>query len=290
MKKTKKVVKKSGFYEYVNNNFKDSWGYVKESKNYILLTFALFIVSGVLGYLLPDLFREQLTALIKELIEQTKGLGLFGMISFIITNNIKSSFFGLFLGIFFGIIPLGMVIVNGFLIGFVSNTAVSEAGITILWKLLPHGIFEIPAVIISIGLGIKLGLFLISYKKRIKGICACFISLVSFAFLISFLSVIISLIIGLKDPQNLQKYSSEIYSNELMSNPLFLTIYFLVIFLIWVLSIYIGLLIFSKKERKEIINRLIEYIKNSIKVFLLIVIPLLVVAGIIEGILIILTS
>ena len=223
MKKTKKGVKKSGFYEYVYSNFKDAWGYVKESKNYILLTFTLFIISGVLGYLLPDLFREQLTTLIKELMEQTKGLGLFGMISFIITNNIKSSFFGLFLGLLFGIIPLGMVIVNGFLIGFVSNVAVNEAGITILWKLFPHGIFEIPAVIISIGLGIKLGLFQARYKKdRRRGVGSFIISIATFLFILGVLSAIISIIMVGSDPSKLKEYSPDTMNNPSIFNNLFL--------------------------------------------------------------------
>lgn len=286
MKKTKKGVKKSGFYEYVYSNFKDAWGYVKESKNYILLTFTLFIISGVLGYLLPDLFREQLTTLIKELMEQTKGLGLFGMISFIITNNIKSSFFGLFLGLLFGIIPLGMVIVNGFLIGFVSNVAVNEAGITILWKLFPHGIFEIPAVIISIGLGIKLGLFQARYKKdRRRGVGSFIISIATFLFILGVLSAIISIIMVGSDPSKLKEYSP-----DTMNNPLFLGIYFAGIIIAWLISIYIGLLVFRINQIREIRDLLKKDIKNSIKVFLLIVVPLLVVAGIIEGILIIITS
>ena len=38
--------------------------------------------------------------------------------------------------------------------------------IFILWRLLPHGIFELPAVIISIGIGIKIGLDI--WKKDAK--------------------------------------------------------------------------------------------------------------------------
>ena len=34
-----------------------------------------------------------------------------------------------------------------------------------LWKILPHGIFELPAVFIALGIGIKLGMFIFQKKK-----------------------------------------------------------------------------------------------------------------------------
>ena len=41
-------------------------------------------------------------------------------------------------------------------------------GIFILWRLLPHGIFEIPAIIISISMGLRLGSFLFVYHGKKK--------------------------------------------------------------------------------------------------------------------------
>jgi len=38
--------------------------------------------------------------------------------------------------------------------------SVGIEGYGILWRLVPHGIFELPAVFISLGLGIKLGTFI----------------------------------------------------------------------------------------------------------------------------------
>jgi stage II sporulation protein M len=70
------------------------------------------------------------------------------------------------LGVFFGIFPLFVAIVNGYLLGFVSRFAVEEGGILILWRLIPHGIFELPAVIISIGLGLKLGVSMIGKNRK----------------------------------------------------------------------------------------------------------------------------
>src|SRR3989344_2332310 len=66
----------------------------------------------------------------------------------------------------FGILPLLSIIANGYLVGFVSSMAVQEAGFNSLWRLFPHGIFELPAVFISFGLGIKFGTFIFKKNKK----------------------------------------------------------------------------------------------------------------------------
>ena len=58
-------------------------------------------------------------------------------------------------------------IVNGYILGFVMLKSVQANGALVLWKLLPHGIFELPALFISLGLGVKLGAFIFK-KNKIK--------------------------------------------------------------------------------------------------------------------------
>tara|TARA_Y100000034_G_C6716675_1_gene316852 strand:- start:368 stop:697 length:330 start_codon:yes stop_codon:yes gene_type:complete len=70
------------------------------------------------------------------------------------------------LGIFLGIFSFLILIVNGYVLGFVASKSVAVEGILVLWRLLPHGIFEIPAVMISAGLGLKLGAYLFVKHKK----------------------------------------------------------------------------------------------------------------------------
>jgi stage II sporulation protein M len=154
---------------YVYSNFKFGLHYIKTLKNYILGVFILFLLISFFGFFFPYFFNEQIIKLLTELLEKTKDLGSLELISFIITNNIKSAFFGMIFGIFFGIISLGIIIVNGYILGFVVKEAITIEGFPILFRLIPHGIFEIPAVIISIALGLKLGMFLFVYKEKNKG-------------------------------------------------------------------------------------------------------------------------
>ena len=262
----------------VYDGFKYSLKYTRDSKNYIFFGLFLFLISISLGYAFPKLFEEQLIQMIKELLQQTIGLDAFGMIKFIVFNNVKSSFFGLFFGLLFGILPMVMIVVNGFLLGFVATRAVSSDGILVLWKLFPHGIFEIPAVIISVGIGLRLGLFLFSIKNKTKGFAAFVISLVCFFFLFSFFSVILSLFLHSANPVDLQNNYS-----LLMKNPVFFTFYLALMFFFFALSSYLSLYIFLKKERVLIIKDYFFNIRSAIIVFVFLIIPLLVIAGIIEG-------
>ena len=45
------------------------------------------------------------------------------------------------------------------------RAASDKIGINVLFRLVPHGIFELPSFIISLGLGLRLGLYLF-LKKR----------------------------------------------------------------------------------------------------------------------------
>ena len=87
------------------------------------------------------------------------------LIKFIFVNNIQSSFFGIIFGVFLGIFPVIGAIGNGYILGFVSLMAFEKEGIDVLLRLLPHGIFELPAVFISLGLGLKFGTFIFQKNK-----------------------------------------------------------------------------------------------------------------------------
>ena len=146
---------------------KKSITYIKDSKKYICAVFLIFLVGAVLGII----FKDNLSFLdnvIKEIIQQTENLSTKELIIFIFLNNTLSSIFGIFGGIAFGIMPIISSISNGVLLGYVMNKAVTFAGIGTIWRLFPHGIFELPAIFISFGLGIKLGFSIIKLSKKRK--------------------------------------------------------------------------------------------------------------------------
>ncbi|MAG38255.1 hypothetical protein CMI45_02630 [Candidatus Pacearchaeota archaeon] len=144
---------------------KESWNYLKESKNYVYAVALVFVASSVLGFVFSSelgFFDE----LLKELIDKTEGLNAGEMIWFIFTNNVTSSFLALILGVFLGIFSIFNSLFNGLLLGYVYFKASEVAGYGIFWKLVPHGIFELPAIFISLGLGVKFGMFLFAKDKK----------------------------------------------------------------------------------------------------------------------------
>jgi stage II sporulation protein M len=158
-----KKKKKKGIKEY----YKEAFDFLKESKNYIYFSVLIFFIFSFIGFFfpIPDSLREIIMNFIEELLLRTQDLSYGGLTWFILLNNLQSSFFGMVYGIFLGIFPIVASILNGYILGFVASEAVHSNGISILWRLFPHGIFELPALFISLGLGIKLGSFVLAKNK-----------------------------------------------------------------------------------------------------------------------------
>lgn len=154
----------------LKKEYKKSWDYLKKSKKFILMVVVIFFTFALIGFFLPvpDSIVEQIMKFITEVLEKTQRMSPNELIGFIFFNNLKSSFFGMILGIFLGVFPVIGTIANGYLLGFVSAMSVEAGGILTLWRLLPHGIFELPAVFISLGLGLKLGTIIFKEKKLEK--------------------------------------------------------------------------------------------------------------------------
>lgn len=85
----------------------------------------------------------------------------------IFINNSVKAFLAMILGIFFGLAPLFFVFVNGYMIGVVVYFVGSKIGIgRVVMMLLPHGVIEIPAIILACSYGMWLGRM---FLKKITG-------------------------------------------------------------------------------------------------------------------------
>lgn len=147
--------------------YKRSFSYIKESRKFIyfsILIFFLFVFVGAFFQAPPDLSKKILD-FIRNLLEETNNFSWMHLIFFIFLNNLKTSFYGLFSGFLLGFFPFVLSIFNGYILGFVSSLSVKKSGIFILLDLLPHGIFELPAIFISFGLGMKFGEFIFKKDK-----------------------------------------------------------------------------------------------------------------------------
>jgi len=182
----------------LKNEYKKSWNYIKESRNFIYIIIAIFLFFVLIGFFIPapESLAEQILRFIEELLEKTSGMSQGELIRFIFLNNIQSSFFGMIFGVILGIFPVITMIANGYLLGFVASLSVKSGGVLVLLRLLPHGIFELPAIFISLGIGLRLGTFIFQ-KKIVKSFRDYLLnSLRVFLFIVIPLLIIAALIEG----------------------------------------------------------------------------------------------
>ncbi len=175
---------KSNWKHEIHDLFVDSWKFICDKRRFVFIPMFVFFAGSLIGFIQADILGEYFKELIKEITSQSEGLDFMQMFWFIFSNNISSSFIAMILGAFLGIFPLFNALFNGALLGYVYSEISEIAGFGIIWRLLPHGIFELPAVFISLGLGIYIGstMFYPERKKnfilRIKESVKVFLTIV----------------------------------------------------------------------------------------------------------------
>lgn len=182
----------------IKDQYKQSLNYIGACKKFIFAIIIMFMIFSFIGFFVPASpeIEEAIKTFIQELIEKTQNMSQTELISFIFTNNIQSSFFGMIFGALFGIFPIITTIVNGYLLGYIASVAASAESILSLWRILPHGIFELPAIFISLGMGLKLSTFIFQ-KEKIKSLKNYFNnSIRTFIFIIIPLLIIAAIIEG----------------------------------------------------------------------------------------------
>ena len=187
--------KKKTFFK---KHYSLSWQFIKECKSHILFVLILFLFAFLIAlYYQPPEVVELMKQFIEDLLQKTEGLNAWQMILFIFNNNLRSSFIVMVAGIFFGIFPVFTALANGYVLGFVAEKSVAVEGLDVLLRLFPHGIFELPAIILALALGVRLGTFWFAEEKKKEFIRRLENSLRVFIFIILPLLVIAAIIEGI---------------------------------------------------------------------------------------------
>jgi len=135
--------------------------YLNSLRFQMLFAASLFLLATALGYagLLSEFFSNALKEL-QEFSNYFKDISFccplwasfFIFFSLIFLNNSFKCFLNIILGPILGIFPLFSTFVNGGLLGFLAR----KEGLAVFLYVLPHGIFEIPAFLLSAAIGLKL--------------------------------------------------------------------------------------------------------------------------------------
>ena len=136
--------------------------YLYSIRFYVLLVSVVFVGSIIIGYVgfLSEIFNvplEWIQQLSENLKESTQiyptWIIFLAFFAVLFLNNSFTCFLDIILGPLIGIFPLFSVFINGGLLGWFAK----EQGLIIFLAIVPHGMFEIPAFLLSTSIGLRLG-------------------------------------------------------------------------------------------------------------------------------------
>ncbi len=156
-----------------------TWNVISQNLNWLIISLLFFSLGAGIVYLAPQngiYLLEEIPAEQKQLLQEMaqmvfEGSPLRGAL-ILFGNNLVASVQVMILGIALGVPSLLGLLANGALLGFIMKS-LSLEGIPLLpfifLGILPHGIFELPAFLLSAALGLKMGFHLVfplPHKKR----------------------------------------------------------------------------------------------------------------------------
>jgi stage II sporulation protein M len=139
-----------------------------ESLRYQIAAVAIFFLGIILGgyTILFDsvgkAMLEQIEGIVEHIHERDSTAY---MALYIFQNNVRAMLIMLLIGVLLFFVPMIMLFVNAVLLGYVLKlVAASEQSATamLIYGIMPHGILELPAVIIAAGTGTFLGVRIIA--------------------------------------------------------------------------------------------------------------------------------
>lgn len=156
---------------FYKNLLTTNWLWIKKILIWILIW---FIIGGLTPLFLPGVahfFIESIITFFKKILGDGGSALDLSTVWIIFSQNARAMLIMLFLGIVVGIVPRLSTAFNFFIIGIVFVLTLERnllGGLLFILLLMPHGIFEISALVISAAFGLRLGLFWKINKPELK--------------------------------------------------------------------------------------------------------------------------
>lgn len=146
--------------------------YIYSFRYFILVSLLIFSFSIIYGCITAQVSPEQTKAIIEEFKDVYKPIlqaSPFVQFLLVFLNNTLAAFLVILLSVIFGIVPVLALVSNGFIIGIFAFLWTQEFSLFAFFNgILPHGIIEIPVLIIASTIGLKIGyiVFIRVFKKQ----------------------------------------------------------------------------------------------------------------------------
>jgi stage II sporulation protein M len=135
--------------------------YRRKLRPYLATSVALFLAGSLLGALATSYaphIAQYFNQNVAEFVKLFRALPKLELAAAIFLNNTIKALLVVVGGIALGLFPVIFLLANGAALGFVLSASMRSRGVlTALLAILPHGIFELPAILLATSMGLLLG-------------------------------------------------------------------------------------------------------------------------------------
>lgn len=135
--------------------------YQRKLRPYLATSTALFFAGGLLGALATSYaphIAQYFNHDVAEFVKLFRALPKLELAAAIFLNNTIKALLVIVGGLALGLFPVIFLLANGAALGFVLSASMRSRGVlTALLAILPHGIFELPAILLATSMGLLLG-------------------------------------------------------------------------------------------------------------------------------------
>jgi stage II sporulation protein M len=153
--------------------FQEIKEYFYTLRYYIIFSFLIFLLAAFAGYFFAQNYSEGTEKILKEvgaILEPVGEMSIIEQLFFIFFNNAFTGFLAILLGVVLGIFPFFCLFGNGEILGILAFFTSQKLSLsTFFVGILPHGIIEIPVLILVCASGIRIGKVIINKLFRGKG-------------------------------------------------------------------------------------------------------------------------
>ncbi len=142
----------------IRRSYQESLRDLRSIRTLVVVSLLLFLGGIVIGFTYPAAF-DGLFKVFQRSIAPFFEMGLPSLIGSIFLRNAVAAAAAILLGVLFGIVPVLQAVMNGALIGISLARVETAERLPMLLMLLPHGVFELPAIFIAWGAGIWHGIY-----------------------------------------------------------------------------------------------------------------------------------
>jgi len=139
----------------------EQYQYLRRLNSYFVASLALLAIGVLLGALAISYYPEIAEQIENELggfVKMFRGLSRLKLLIAIFLNNAVKTFLVILLGSVFGVIVALFLLTNGAAIGIAMYSSIQSRGLwPSLLAILPHGVLELPAVLLGASIGLMLG-------------------------------------------------------------------------------------------------------------------------------------